>query len=71
MTATDDTPMNTNEYRDLLDQMGWNQEQAAQALGVTLRTSAGYATGGSIPLTTAKLLRLLAQLPKSRRPQFD
>lgn len=60
--SPEDRPMKKTEYRRLIDSLGMNQEQAATALGVTRRTSAGYATGASIPLATAKLLRLWVQM---------
>ena len=65
----DDKAMTKDEYRAALERLGMAQGEAAAALGISLRTSAGYATGSRISPRTAKLLRLMVQaLPKKRQP---
>jgi hypothetical protein len=54
--------MNQTQYRTALERLGLTQETAAEFLGVSLRTSHGYANGSSIPEATAKLLRLMVKL---------
>lgn len=49
------------EYKQAIAALGMTQETAAEFLGVSLRTSAGYAAGGSIPEGVAKLLRLMVR----------
>lgn len=59
--------MNQNQYRIALERLGLTQETAAEFLGVSLRTSHGYANGSPIPKTTAILLRLMTQ--RSIKPE--
>lgn len=54
--------MTPNQYRTALERLGLTQDSAAEFLGVSLRTSHGYANGAVIPETTAKLLRLMVRL---------
>jgi DNA-binding XRE family transcriptional regulator len=51
-----------NQYRTALERLGLTQESAAEFLGVSLRTSHGYANGSPIPEATAKLLKLMVRL---------
>ncbi len=55
-------PMNQHQYRAALERLGLTQDSAAEFLGVSLRTSHGYANGSPIPEGTAKLLRLMVRL---------
>lgn len=59
--------MTPNQYRTALERLGLTQETAAEFLGVSLRTSHGYANGSPIPKTTAMLLRLMTQ--RSIKPE--
>jgi DNA-binding XRE family transcriptional regulator len=54
--------MTQRQYRAALERLELTQESAAEFLGVSLRTSHGYANGSPIPEATAKLLRLLTRL---------
>jgi hypothetical protein len=54
--------MTKAQYRAALDALGLSQGDAAEFLGVTVRTSHGYANGASIPTAIAKLLRLMVRL---------
>jgi hypothetical protein len=45
------------QYRRAIEALGLTQESAAQFLGISIRTSHGYANGGTIPVVTAKLFR--------------
>ena len=54
--------MTPNQYRAALERLGLTQDSAAELLGVSLRTSHGYANGSPIPKATAKLLLLLIRL---------
>ena len=49
--------MTANQYRNALDKLGLTQAGAAEFLGVSIRTSHGYANGEPIPEGYAKLLR--------------
>jgi hypothetical protein len=53
------TPM---QYRTALERLGLTQDSAAEFLGVSLRTSHGYANSSPIPEGYAKLLRLMIRL---------
>jgi DNA-binding XRE family transcriptional regulator len=57
--------MTPNQYRTALERLGLTQDSAAEFLGVSLRTSHGYANGSPIPEATAKLLRLMVRLELS------
>lgn len=54
--------MTTNQFNAAIAALGLDQAGAAAFLGVSLRTSHGYANGASIPEATAKLLRLVLRL---------
>lgn len=54
--------MTANQYRSALDKLGLTQAGAAEFLGVSIRTSHGYANGVPIPEGYAKLLRLMVRL---------
>lgn len=55
--------MTANQYRKALDALGLTQQSAADFLGVSLRTSQGYALAEyPVPETIAKLLRLMVRL---------
>ncbi len=59
-------PMTSTEYRAALVALGLNQRQAAELLGVVLRTSQKYANGSPIPKTIELLLnRLIVEQDKS------
>lgn len=51
--------MNQNQFRAALSRLGIDQGEAAQLLGVTLRTVNGYANGNDIPLLVERFLDLL------------
>ena len=51
--------MTKSQYRAALAELGLTQEQAAALLGISIRSSHGYANGAPIPEPTAKLLRLV------------
>ena len=56
-------PMTANQYRAVLEQLELSQARAGKMLGVSGRTSAGYATGEHpIPEPVARLLRLCVRL---------
>jgi hypothetical protein len=54
--------MTPAQYRAALERLALSQGQAAKLLGVSLRTSHGYANGVPIPEGYAKLLRLMVTL---------
>jgi hypothetical protein len=55
--------MTKNQYRKALKAIGLSQARAATFLGISLRTSQGYALGEyPIPEAIAKLLRLMVRL---------
>lgn len=54
--------LTANQYRAALDKLGLTQAGAAEFLGVSIRTSHGYANGEPIPEGYAKLLRLMVRL---------
>jgi hypothetical protein len=54
--------MTGKTYRAALERLGLNQTSAADFLGVSVRTSNGYANAAPIPVATAKLLRLMIRL---------
>jgi hypothetical protein len=55
--------MTANQYRAAIAAIGLSQRRAAPFLGISLRTSQGYAWGEHpIPEPTAKLLRLMVRL---------
>ena len=54
--------MTANHYRAALGELGLSQGAAADFLGISLRSSNGYANGAPIPEAIAKLLRLMVRL---------
>jgi DNA-binding XRE family transcriptional regulator len=54
--------MTSAQYRAALAKIGMTQQEAADFLGVSVRTSNSYANDGVIPEATAKLLRLMIKL---------
>ena len=54
--------MTAKQYRAVLAKLGLTQAGAAELLGVSIRTSHGYANGDPIPEGYAKLLRLMIRL---------
>jgi len=62
MASKGSDKMTTAEYRYILAGLALTQGDAAKALGVTIRTSNGYANGHhAIPEPVARLLRRLAE----------
>lgn len=51
--------MTATQYRSAIAALGLSQVRAAKFLGVSIRTSWGYANGEPIPESTAILLRLM------------
>lgn len=55
--------MTANQYRKALEVLELSQAKGADFLGISLRTSQGYALGEyPVPEATAKLLRLMVKL---------
>jgi transcriptional regulator with XRE-family HTH domain len=55
--------MSPNQFRAALAALGLSQGAAASFLGISIRTSAGYASGErAVPEGYAKLLRLMVRL---------
>lgn len=54
--------MTTKQYRDAIAQLGLSQGTAAKWMGISIRTSHGYANGEVIPKSVAELLRLTIKL---------
>lgn len=54
--------MSLREFRKRVISLGLTQAGAAEFLGVSIRTSHGYANGVPIPEGYAKLLRLMVRL---------
>jgi len=55
--------MTANQYRKAIEALGMSQQAAADFLGVSLRTSQGYALDEyPVPEAIAKLLRLMVRL---------
>lgn len=55
--------MTPNQYRSAIAKLGLSQERAGLWLGVSPRTSQGYALGERpVPEPVAKLLRLMVRL---------
>lgn len=55
--------MTANQYRKAIEALGLSQHRAAEFLGVSPRTSQGYALGEyPVPQSIAKLLRLMLKL---------
>lgn len=56
-------PMSKNQYKKAIAALGLSQVNAGLWLGISARTSQGYALGEyPIPEPTAKLLRLVLRL---------
>lgn len=51
--------MTPTQYRAALDHLGLTQVAAAEFLGVSVRSSHGWANGEPIPEAVVKLLRLM------------
>lgn len=51
--------MTKTKYRAIIDKFGLTQESMAELLGISRRTSNGYANGEPIPTATAILLTLV------------
>lgn len=63
--------MTANQYRKALEALELSQAKAAEFLGISLRTSQGYALDEyPVPEATAKLLRLMIKL-KLRPEDID
>jgi hypothetical protein len=55
--------MTPNQYRSAIEKLGLSQVRAAAFLGVSVRSSHGYARGEyPVPEAVAKLLRLMVRL---------
>jgi DNA-binding XRE family transcriptional regulator len=54
--------MTADDYRQAMIDLGLTQNEAADFLGVSLRTAHGYANEQPVPLCVAKLLRLCVRL---------
>jgi DNA-binding XRE family transcriptional regulator len=54
--------MTNEQYRKAIAKLGMTQGQAAKFLGVSIRTSNGFANDRQIPEALAKLLRLMVRL---------
>jgi len=50
--------MTSQQYRSALEHLGLTQADAAEFLGVSVRSSHGYANGAPVPVAIAKLLKL-------------
>ena len=60
--------MTNDEYRAALAQLGWTQGQAAEQLGISVRSSNGYANGTDIPkLVSLALSYFLVTQTKGRK----
>lgn len=58
--------MTANQYRKAIEALDLSQARAGEFLGVSLRTSQGYALGEyPVPEAAAKLLRLMIKLKLS------
>jgi predicted GIY-YIG superfamily endonuclease len=59
--------MTSDQYRKAIAKLGMTQGGAAEFLGISVRSSNGYANGSPIPEAVSKLLRLMTQ--RSIRPE--
>lgn len=58
--------MTANQFRTAIAALGLTQAGAAEFLGVSLRTSQGWALGEyPVPLAVARLLRLMVKMKLS------
>jgi transcriptional regulator with XRE-family HTH domain len=51
--------MTASQYRAAFQRLGLSQAKAAELLGISIRTSHGYANGQTIPKAIAALVRAL------------
>lgn len=51
------TAMTTEEFREILKELGWDHSQAARECGTSRNTISSYANGGIIPGMSATLFR--------------
>lgn len=63
--------MTKTQFREALERLGLTQGQAAEALGLTIRTINGYANGEPIPATVARLLAMYLRYGLPKRPAAD
>lgn len=64
--------MTTDQYRAALERLGLSQGEAAKFLGISIRSSHGYANGEPIPRTVSHCLQMLLLLgPKSRKALIE
>jgi len=63
--------MNRKQFRSALDDLGWNYNAAARALGISWRTCARFAADGCNDEPTARLLRALLILHATSRAAFN
>jgi hypothetical protein len=61
--------MDSKQYRAALKKLGLNQTEAADMLGVSIRSSAGYAGGRPIPSAVALALKLMLRLQSALEPE--
>jgi hypothetical protein len=55
--------MTANQYASAIEKLGLNQVTASRFLGISIRTSHGYANGETpVPEAIGKLLRLMIRL---------
>ena len=59
--------MTAEQFRKIIEELGWTQGGAAEKLGVSIRTTHSYANGGKIPEPTARLLQSLHAKRSKRR----
>jgi hypothetical protein len=56
--------MTYHEYRAALKSLSLTQGEAADLLGMSIRTSHGYATGAAIPEIVSRMLWIFQHYPK-------
>ncbi|MFL9499246.1 helix-turn-helix domain-containing protein [Rhodopseudomonas palustris] len=61
MTTSSVKPMKAKEFNAALEGLGLNQSSAALMLGVSIRTTHGWANGAVIPNPVAVLLRTMVR----------
>ena len=54
--------MTKDEFNLLLDELGWTQGDAAEELGLSIRSINGYANGADIPQLVSKYLHLVVAM---------
>lgn len=62
--------MNKKQFRSALENLGWNYNAAARALGKSWRRIAYYAANGCTDEPTARLLRTLLILHDTNKSAF-